>query len=214
MSGSVVQAQGGPVCAFRGGWSARRLSVEGGRRSVGAFARVARRRTGLALVLALALAGCMTPPPTATPGVVRMGRLVAQVSELPGEPARQFSAAFELRGHALSGELDLLSPLGTVMARARWHDGGVQLATANETYRFRSPADLSRRLLGEPLPLEALFDWLEGRPWDGAPHTARPQGFEQAGWEVDISALPKGLLAVQRDGPRPVRLRVRLEVPS
>ena len=71
MSGSVVQAQGGPVCAFRGGWSARRLSVEGGRRSVGAFARVARRRTGLALVLALALAGCMTPPPTAqTPPLV------------------------------------------------------------------------------------------------------------------------------------------------
>lgn len=179
-----------------------------------AFTRVVRRRAGLALALALALAGCATPPPTTTAGVVRMGRLVAQVSEVPGEPARQFSAAFELRGHALSGELDLLSPLGTVVVRARWHDGGVQLVTANETYRFRSPADLSRRLLGEPLPLEALFDWLEGRPWDGEPHMVRPQGFEQAGWQVDTSALPKGLLAVQRDGPRPVRLRVRLEVPS
>ncbi len=189
------------------------LTVDGC--AVGAAGAVTqRRRTLLGLMLVAALTGCATPPPSSPPGVVRIGRLVAQVSETPGEPARQFSAAFELRGHAQSGELDLLSPLGTVMARARWHDGGVQLATANETYRFRSPADLSRRLLGEPLPLEALFDWLEGRPWDGAPHAARPHGFEQAGWEVDVSALPKGLLAVQRDGPRPVRLRVRLEQPS
>lgn len=169
---------------------------------------------GLASVLVLSLGACATAPPQPEPEPALVGRLVAQVSEVPGEPARQFSAGFELRGHALSGELDLLSPLGTVMARARWHDGGVQLATGNETYRFRSPADLSRRLLGEPLPLEALFDWLKGRPWEGAPHTVRPQGFEQAGWEVDLSGLSRGLLAVQRDGPRPVRLRVRLELPS
>lgn len=186
-------------------------------RQARAAAAASRRRVGLGLasVLALSLGACATPAPRPVTDVALVGRLVAQVSEVPGEPARQFSAGFELRGHALSGELDLLSPLGTVVARARWHDGGVQLATANETYRFRSPADLSRRLLGEPLPLEALFDWLKGRPWDGAPHTVQPAGFEQEGWQVDVSALStKGLLAVQRDGPRPVRLRVRLELPS
>jgi len=206
-------------CELPQGWAVPSLPPEGVKKTwdVPAFSCQASGRRivlGLASVLVLSLGACATAPPKPEPEPTLVGRLVAQVSEVPGEPARQFSAGFELRGHALSGELDLLSPLGTVMARARWHDGGVQLATGNETYRFRSPADLSRRLLGEPLPLEALFDWLKGRPWEGAPHTVRPQGFEQAGWEVDVSGLSRGLLAVQRDGPRPVRLRVRLELPS
>jgi outer membrane lipoprotein LolB len=171
-----------------------------------------RARRALLALAAAVLAGCTTAPKEVS-DVALSGRLVVQVAEVAGEPAQQFSAGFELRGHAQSGELDLLSPLGTVVARARWHAGGVQLATPSETYRFRSPADLSRRLLGEPLPLEALFDWLRGRAWAGAPHVPAPKGFEQVGWQVDVSELTEGLLVVHREGARPVRLRVRLESP-
>jgi outer membrane lipoprotein LolB len=169
-----------------------------------------RRGRFMGLALALALGACASTPPRVVSESV-VGRLVLQVSGTETEAARVFSAGFELRGEPAAGQLDLFAPTGTVVARARWQPGSAQLETAQGTGRYASLADLTHRVLGERLPLEALFDWVEGRPWPGLRHAPRPQGFEQAGWEVDVSALARGSIVARRDSRPAVTLRLRVE---
>lgn len=170
-----------------------------------------RRAAGLAALIVLA--GCATPPPRAA-GVLG-GRLSVQVEASPAQAARQLSAGFELRGDATRGELDLSSPLGAVMARARWQPGGAELVTTEGTSAFADLAELSTRTFGEPLPLAALFDWLRGRPWGEAPSAALPAGtgFEQLGWQVETGRLAERQLVARRIAAPAVTLRVRLEDP-
>jgi outer membrane lipoprotein LolB len=177
---------------------------------------VSRGRVGLALCLAFGLAflaGCATTPPVAVGGLG--GRLSLQVDAAPPEPARQLSAGFELRGDPARGALDLTSPLGTVLAQARWQPGRAELQTPTGQQSFSDLDGLSRSTFGEPLPLTALFDWLRGRPWAGAASQplAAGTGFEQLGWQVDTGRLAEGHLTARRSLPPAVTLRVRLEDP-
>jgi len=55
-----------------------------------------------------------------------------------------------------------------MLAQARWAPGQVVLATPQGERRFDDLDGLTREVLGESLPLAALFDWLRGRPWPGA----------------------------------------------
>lgn len=163
------------------------------------------------LAALIALAGCATPPPRGAD--VLGGRLSVQVDASPAQPARSLSAGFELRGHATRGELDLTSPLGQVVARARWQPGLAELVTAEGRSGFVDLADLSSRTFGEPLPLAALFDWLRGRPWNDAPSQALATGtgFEQLGWQVDTARFAERQVVAKRLAPPAVTLRVRLE---
>lgn len=61
------------------------------------------------------------------------------------------------------------------------------------------------------LPLAALFDWLRGRPWPRAESQARPDGFEQLGWVVDLSRRAEGWLLARREEAPEVTVRVRLD---
>jgi outer membrane lipoprotein LolB len=164
------------------------------------------------LAATTALAGCATPPPHG--GDVLGGRLSVHVEASSVQPARSLSAGFELRGNATRGELDLTSPLGAVVARARWQPGLAELVTAEGTSGFLDLADLSSRTFGEPLPLAALFDWLRGRPWGAAPSQAlaASAGFEQLGWQVDIARFAERQVVARRLAPPMVTLRVRLDV--
>ncbi|HEY6133134.1 MAG TPA: outer membrane lipoprotein LolB [Rubrivivax sp.] len=167
---------------------------------------------GLALCLAV-VAGCALTPPSVDGGLG--GRLSVQVDAAAPEPARQLSAGFELRGDPVRGELDLTSPLGTVLAQARWQPGRAELLTPSGNQTFTDLDELSRRTFGEPLPLSALFDWLRGRPWAGAASQplAAGTGFEQLGWQVDTGRLADGQLMARRALAPAVTLRVRLEDP-
>lgn len=159
----------------------------------------------------LLLSACATPPDTV--GGWTTGRLALRVDAAPARPAQSLSAGFELRGDDREGELKLLSPLGTLVAAARWAPGLAQLAGPDGERRFDGLDALSREALGEPLPLAALPDWLAGRPWRGAAHTAREGGFDQLGWTVSTAALAEGQLLARRDAPPAVTLRVRLDHP-
>jgi outer membrane lipoprotein LolB len=170
------------------------------------------RRKGLhalAGLLALGLGACATPPDPA--GGWTLGRLALRVDATPERPAQSLSAGFELRGSDVAGELRLVSPLGTQVAAARWGPGLALLQTGEGERRFASLDALSREALGEPLPLAALPDWLAGRPWRGAAHTALSDGFEQLGWIVTTAALAEGLLQARRIAAPAVSLRVRLD---
>jgi outer membrane lipoprotein LolB len=168
-----------------------------------------------ALFVSLALlAGCSTlTPRPGEPSEEVSGKLSVQVEAWQGTPARSVSAAFDLRGSAEQGRMQLTSPLGTVMAQAEWRPGEVLLKNADGEKRFADLPALADEVLGEPLPLGALFDWLRGRPWKGAP--SRPlsppaTGFEQLGWTVALDRWNEGWLVARRSAPPAVTVRARL----
>lgn len=182
-------------------------------------ARLARRVAAL-LVAGLLLAGCASLPPA--PGSARAddaaagpiaGRLALHVAAHGGEPAQHHSSAFELYGDADAGGLTLTTPLGTTVAQARWQRGAVELATADGQRRYDSLDALTRELFGQTLPVAALFDWLRGRPWSGAPSEASGAGFDQLGWQVDLARHAEGWVLLQRAQPPAVSVRLRLEPP-
>lgn len=176
-----------------------------------------RRRllTAAGLACLLSMAGCATVGPPLPPGLIS-GRLSVQVAAGAAEPARQLSGSFELRGDAHHGQLDLISPIGLVVAQARWQPGRVELlsgAADQGPSVFANLGELSKQAFGEALPLEALFDWLRGRPWPGAVSGANAGGFEQLGWQVDTTRFTTGQITARRLAPPAATLRVLLEGP-
>ncbi len=156
------------------------------------------------------LTACATPAPEAGPAWTA-GRLLLRVAATPERIAQSHSAAFELRGSGQQGELRLLSPLGTVLAEARWAPGVARLRTSDGEARYDSLDALARGALGEALPLAALPDWLAGRPWPEAASQALPTGFEQLGWTLDMTRHAQGWVEARRATAPELRLRVRLE---
>ena len=187
-------------------------------RAAAASPRASRPVAALALSLLIAAggAGCAAwqrqPAPADAARVA--GRLSLQVAGIGDEPARGFTGQFELRGDASAGALEISGPLGATLVRAQWAGGRYRLDEAQGSRSFGSLDELARVALGEPLPLEALFDWLRQRPWPGAPHAPRSDGlagFEQLGWTIDLQDASSGLLRAQRHGSPALSLRVRLD---
>jgi outer membrane lipoprotein LolB len=142
----------------------------------------------------------------------RMTIVQAADASLSESRPRSVSAHFEFRGHARAGELDLATPLGTIMARAHWGSDGIWLQRPKQTQQFyASLSDLSLDALGQPLPMEAFFDWMQARPWaEGPPPSAVwASGFSQMGWDIDTSSQGEGRLVFTRALPPP-SLTVRL----
>lgn len=171
----------------------------------------------LAPLLSMALlAGCASLPPSDPSAASISGRLAVQVAQPVDSDAepRSMSAAFELRGDARLGELSLSGPLGNTLAQARWHDGEAELLTTDGTRKFASLDAMSQQMLGEPLPLAALIDWLRGRPWPAAPSQANDLGFQQLGWQIDLRRYADGALVAERAGAPATTVRVRLDKPA
>jgi outer membrane lipoprotein LolB len=170
------------------------------------------------LVVAL-LSGCAVAPRSnpALAGEPLSGRLSVRVEGLDGAAARSLSAAFELQGNAQNGSLNLATPLGTVLAQARWAPGLVVLATPQGQSNFTDLDALTREVLGESVPLAALFDWLRGRPWPGAASTAlvpaTEPGFQQLGWAISLARFDEAWVAAQREQAPAVTVRAKLDRP-
>ncbi|MEO7708021.1 MAG: outer membrane lipoprotein LolB [Caldimonas sp.] len=166
---------------------------------------------------ALALAACTTIPraPLATPSEPLSGRLSIRVDADGATPARTLTAAFELNGGPSAGRLDLSTPLGSILAQARWEPGEVVLATPRGESRFADLDALTRQALGESVPVAALFDWLHGRPWPGAASipASTGAGFVQLGWAVDLERFDDAWVTAKRDSPPPVTVRIKLDRP-
>jgi outer membrane lipoprotein LolB len=188
--------------------------------------------------VALLLGGCASPP-SAPEGMklAAAGRLSMRVEASPERPAQSMSAAFEWRGDGQRGELTLLSPLGMQVARAQWSPAGAMLQTPEGSAGFETLEALSERALGERVPLMAWPDWLAGRPWPGAPSAPRggaagtpgaadagstggaasavgaaaAPGFEQLGWDVDLTRHAEGRIEARRSAPPAVTVRIVLD---
>jgi outer membrane lipoprotein LolB len=164
----------------------------------------------------LLLAGCSTlAPATRTAGAESFsGRLAVHIEPDGSAPARSFTAAFELEGNATSGRLDLTTPLGTIVGRARWSPNAVTLATPRGESAYPDLDALTHDVIGESLPVAALFDWLRGRPWPDAGAEPSPdgRGFAQLGWSVDLARFTDdALLIAHRAQPPAVDVRIKLD---
>ena len=173
----------------------------------------------VALFVASLIAACASVPQTAQPvsGETLSGRMSVRVAGSGGIEPRSVSAAFELHGDAQVGRLNLSTPLGSVLAQARWAPGSVVLATPQGEQRFADLDALTQAVLGESLPVAALFDWLRGRPWPGAASTtstapAEP-GFEQLGWVVNLARFDEAWVDARRDRAPVVTVRAKLDRP-
>lgn len=146
------------------------------------------------------LAGCATAPKPPAPVDASgpwTGRLALQVTNQPGDA---FSAGFELKGSAITGELSLFSPLGGTLAVLAWQPGHATLRSSSKTREFDSVDALVAQVAGTAIPIGALFDWLRG------------VDATVPGWRADLSQLAQGRLAAKRYEPAPeADLRVVLD---
>ncbi len=165
------------------------------------------RRLATALLCAL-LSACASVAPTPGASDLLVGRLSVQVE---GDASRSFSAAFELEGSPAEGRLTLASPFGTQVASADWSAGQVRLRSGGAERIYPDLDSLAADALGEAVPLAALFDWLRGRAWPGAPSTPAAGGFLQLGWSVDLSRQAEGRIEARRASIPAVLVRARLD---
>jgi outer membrane lipoprotein LolB len=173
------------------------------------------RTTAAGLLLAASLlAGCASVGQRAPAGAETIsGKLSVRVDASAASPARSESGNFELKGSPDSGQLNLSSPLGTVLAQARWSGQRAWLTTSQGETAYPNLDALTQEMLGERLPLAALFDWLRGRPWAGAPSQADGSGFRQLGWSVDLARFDEGWISAQRAQAPIVTVRARVDLP-
>jgi outer membrane lipoprotein LolB len=183
------------------------------------FKFLAVARCGI-LFMPLLMVGCAAIPtaPDVASGSMFSGRLVVNVAALNGIASRSLSAAFELQGDASVGRLHLSTPLGSALAQARWGPGIVILTTPQGEKTFADLDALTNEVLGESLPLGAMFDWLRGKPWPGATSKnwrvmPSETGFDQLGWAVDLTRFNQDLVVAQRVSPPVVTVRVKLDSP-
>lgn len=117
------------------------------------------------------------------------GKLALRIDESAG--AKSYAANFELIGSARRGELLLTGPLGTTVARLSWRPGQAVLQRSGDAEVFDDLDALAARATGTPLPVAALFEWLQGHP------------MVAQGWQADLTQLGDGRLRAHRDLPPP-----------
>jgi len=144
-------------------------------------------RWGLCWVLLATGCADIRPRSAAGPALPSwQGRLAVSVAS---EPPQAFSASFVLRGSAYQGTLALTSVLGTSLATLRWDADGALLTSPERTQKFLSVNEMVSSSMGTPLPIAALFGWLQG---DATP---------APGWQVDLQSRAQGRIKAWRLAP-------------
>lgn len=148
-------------------------------------------RAAAALALATALLGaCTTLAPVREAERVHQGRF-ALTATWP-DRTENSSGRFSLAIHADGVTLDLSSPFGNTLARIDTDRDGARLtapAATGELQRLQGPnADaLAEQVLGWPLPVSGIGDWIDGRPAPARPYRAPQAGtIEQDGWTIRV----------------------------
>jgi outer membrane lipoprotein LolB len=172
---------------------------------------------GIAVTIIL-IAGCAVPVRTVGQNHLKnaaftepqrySGRLSLVIEQEVGSPAaaQSFSGGFDLRGNAQTGELDLLTPLGSIVMQLRWAPGQALLIRGQEREPFPSAQALLNQATGTALTLDQLFSWL------GSPGTVAPI-HSSDNWQVDLSARDQGRIVARRSQPSSAVLRIVLEQP-
>ncbi len=164
--------------------------------------RVAGRLASLALVLGLA--ACATVQPPTLPGTDGVstweGRFAATITPADGGAQQRSTGRFALSASRSAAELELISPLGNTIARARADDAGATMTTADgRRYSADSAEALTEQAIGWRVPVRSLPGWLRGqvaRPVSSEPGPdGRPRlavGREEY-WEIRVDQWGENL---------------------
>jgi outer membrane lipoprotein LolB len=183
-------------------------------------------RALLAAFASLILSACASlPPPVAAPPltvreVLQDFSLEARFSLRHEE--KNYNGRLSWRHAGSRDNLLLASPFGQGMAEITSDASGVRLLTSDgKSYEAADAERLTQQVLGFPLPLGKLADWVRGRNTDGVLDKSaafdafgRPLRLRQEAWRIDYEydtddplALP-GRLFIERDGVLELKLRI------
>jgi len=146
-----------------------------------------------AVLLGLIMTACATPtaPLLDASGFEREGRF-AMRSQSPFEQPKAIQGNFRWQQTVNGWVLSLSSPLGATLARLSVDGTGALLRTPDgPDQRAASATALLRQAIGEPVPIDALEDWIQGRLGNasGISNITRNDvgqitGFTQGNWQV------------------------------
>ncbi len=132
---------------------------------------------------------------------------------------KNYSGRLSWRHSGANNELLLSSPFGQGMAEITTSDRGARLTTSDgKVYSAADAETLTRQVLGYPLPLARLTDWVRGRGMAAGlaelDAYARPLRLQHEDWTIDYTydsddaqAPPSGIFA-ERSGGLELRLRI------
>jgi outer membrane lipoprotein LolB len=164
------------------------------------------RALAVSFVLVALLTACATPT-LAPPDRAYTGRFA--VTTAFSEQRESVSGRFSLEIRGPQQIVELASPLGTTVARIKIEPGGARATGARMQEVRGADADvLTEQLLGWPLPVSGLADWIEGRPVPNRVARVEREGgrvvlLEQDGWTI---RLPEYFEAKVGATERPRRL--------
>lgn len=178
-------------------------------------------RRAAPIALCLAVAGCATPQRIAsgpeTAAFDRTGRFAVSVSHASGkQDAVQGGFAWHDAGEQL--RLDLANPMGSTLARVDVTPGSAVLTRSDGSQeRASHPDELVDLVLGSPIPVRGLRDWLRGQTGpapvqDLQKEAGHISAFVQQGWRVRLSRYddqgPRLLQMNRNDAQRTISVRL------
>ncbi len=147
------------------------------------------RALAASLLLVALLTACATPI-LVPPDRAYTGRFAVTTAFEEQRENVSGRFTFEIRGPQQI--VELASPLGTTVARVEIEPGGARATGAQMQEVRGADADaLTQRLLGWPLPVSGLADWIEGRPVPTRVARVEREGgrvvlLEQDGWTIRL----------------------------
>lgn len=170
---------------------------------------------------ALLLGGCAALPASPT-GTLATRRDALDDFALEGRFSlrhddKSYSGRLSWRHDGANNELLLASPFGQGLAQITTSASGARMTTSDgNVYEAADSELLTRQVLGYPLPLAQLTDWVRGRGAAYEPdQLGRPLRLRHDGWRIDYEydsddeqALPSRLFAQRADG---LELRLRID---
>jgi len=185
--------------------------------------RGAAARRALALLLAIAIAGCASLPATAP------STIGAQTADEPFSICGRISArhgdagvagGFAWMHDAFRDVIDLATPLGQTLAKLEGDGQGVSVELQDgRVETARSWRELTERAFGVTIPVDGLAAWVRAVPHGGSPYTlerdarGRVSLLRQDGWQIvytyadDAQQRPFRVVATMPGG-EPVDVRV------
>lgn len=186
------------------------------------------KRLVLWLFATTLVSGCASTQFQSADSVVvkeRQGRFSVQ-SQAVNQPVDAVQGGFVWRQLSIGWQLDLKSPLGATLARLTLSPLGASLEQPDSpTRRASSGEALLAEVLGAPVPMDALEDWIDGRVREDGRVTdikrddqGRVVSFEQAGWQVTFDRYTEagpGLVNVRgQQSDRNINLRLVVDQPT